>query len=117
MLVFFGPPVNVRARQAEELAELDAASTALERSGLEERATLLRATRRSESLKRIESYLEALGPFSAPLAEHETGEASCSAADCDRFSICYSRSPRSPSRSTLRIATTEDPTPTGKTAA
>ena len=52
---------------AEELAELGAAATALERSGLEERATLLRelvaklrATRRSGSLKRIESDLEAL---------------------------------------------------------
>ena len=52
---------------AEELAELGAAATALERSGLKERATLLRelaaklrATRRSESLERIESDLEAL---------------------------------------------------------
>ena len=51
----------------EELAELGAAATALERSGLEERATLLReltaklrAMQRSESLKRIESDLEAL---------------------------------------------------------
>ena len=51
----------------EELAELGAAATALERSGLEERATVLRdlaaklrATRRSESLERIESDLEAL---------------------------------------------------------
>ena len=51
----------------EELAKLGAAATALERSGLEKRATLLRelaarlrATRRSESLKRIESDLEAL---------------------------------------------------------
>ena len=52
---------------AEELAELTSAATALSRSGLEERATLLRdlaeklrAMQRSASLERIESDLEAL---------------------------------------------------------
>ena len=52
---------------AEELAELASAATALSRSGLEERATVLRdlamklrAAQRTASLERIESDLEAL---------------------------------------------------------
>ena len=51
----------------EELAELESAASALERAGIEERATTLRefakkvhATLRTESLHRIESELEAL---------------------------------------------------------